>query len=60
MLIDRIDNARVAGHDGLVDITMAHGAITTIVPGRGIRGGVTPYPYGYNGATWGPVEIRRR
>lgn len=33
---------------------------STIVPGRGIRGGVVPYPYGYNGATWGPVEIRRR
>jgi hypothetical protein len=32
---------------------------TAIVPGRGVRG-VAPYPYGYNGATWGPVEIRRR
>lgn len=32
---------------------------STIVPGRGVRG-VAPYPNGYNGATWGPVEIRRR
>ena len=32
---------------------------STIVPGRGLRG-VAPFPYGYNGATWGPVEIRRR
>ena len=32
---------------------------TTVIPyGRGRHG--MPYPYGYNGATWGPVEIRRR
>jgi len=32
---------------------------TTVIPGGRGRN-VVPYPYGYNGATWGPVEIRRR
>jgi hypothetical protein len=32
---------------------------TTIIPGGRSRNGV-PYPYGYNGATIGPLEIRRR
>jgi len=32
---------------------------TTIIPGVG-HPNIFPYPYGYNGATWGPVEIRRR
>jgi len=31
---------------------------TTVPPGRGRN--VLPFPYGYNGAYWGPVEIRRR
>jgi hypothetical protein len=30
--------------------------VVPIAPGRN----VPPYPYGYNGATWGPLEIRRR
>ena len=33
-----------------------------LVPGTVIQGtpgrGVLPYPHGYNGATWGPLEIR--
>lgn len=32
---------------------------STVVPGTGNRN-VLPYPYGYNGATVGPLEIRRR
>ncbi|MEP6672380.1 MAG: hypothetical protein ABJF10_24660 [Chthoniobacter sp.] len=32
---------------------------TTVIPGGRGRN-VVPYPYGYTGATWGPVEIRRR
>ena len=31
---------------------------STVIPGRPPN--AVPYPYGYNGATWGPVEIRRR
>ena len=42
MLIDRIVNARVAGRDGLVDIVMADGAITGIVPGTQPTGATGP------------------
>jgi hypothetical protein len=32
---------------------------TTVIPaGRGRN--VAPYPYGYNGASWGPLQIRQR
>jgi len=33
---------------------------STIVPAGRSGRYVTPYPYGYNGATWGPVQIHQR